>query len=92
MFNKKNDPQLDDAIERLHNELRNVSPISAEYTNMMNHLDRLYKIKNDTRSEGVKPDTMALIAGNLAGICLIVGHERAHVVTSKALSFISKLK
>lgn len=40
----------------------------------------------------VKPDTLALIAANIAGIIAIISHERINVVTSKALGFISKLK
>ena len=40
----------------------------------------------------VSPDTMAIVAGNLLGIALIVGHERMNVVTSKALGFVLKSK
>lgn len=92
MFTKNDTPQLDDAINNLHEQLTTFNAETPEYANLMNHLETLYKIKNETRSDRVKPDTMALIAGNLAGIMLIVGHERAHVVTSKALGFVSKLK
>lgn len=38
----------------------------------------------------VSPDTVALIAANLAGILLIIGHERINVVTSKALGFVTR--
>ena len=41
---------------------------------------------------GIKPETLALIAANLAGIALILGHERLNVVTTKAIGFVSKLK
>lgn len=40
----------------------------------------------------VSSDTLALIAANIAGIVLIIGHERINVVTSKALSFVGKLR
>jgi hypothetical protein len=33
---------------------------------------------------------LALVAGNLAGIMLIVSYERVNVLTSKALSFLIK--
>jgi hypothetical protein len=33
-----------------------------------------------------------MIAANLAGIALIVGHERMNVVTSKAIGFVLKLR
>lgn len=41
---------------------------------------------------GLKPETVALIAANLLGIAIIVGHERLNVVTTKAVGFVSKLK
>lgn len=37
-------------------------------------------------------ETLAIVAGNLAGIAVIVLHERAHVVTSKALAFVMKAR
>jgi len=40
----------------------------------------------------VKVDTIAIIAGNIIGIGLILGYERAHIVTSKALGFVLKSK
>lgn len=40
----------------------------------------------------VSPDTLALIAANIVGIVVIIGHERANVIASKALGFVSKLK
>ena len=41
---------------------------------------------------GMKAETLALIAANLIGIGLILGHERLGVVTSKAIGFVSKLR
>lgn len=41
---------------------------------------------------GIKPETLALIAANLAGIALILGHERLNVVTTKAIGFVKQLK
>lgn len=40
----------------------------------------------------VSPDTLALIGANIVGIVMIIGHERANVIASKALGFVSKLK
>lgn len=38
----------------------------------------------------LSPDTVALIAANLLGILLILGYEKADVITSKALGFIMR--
>lgn len=44
------------------------------------------------RRRKISPDTLALIGANLAGIVVIIGYERMNVITSKALSFVSKLR
>ena len=48
--------------------------------------------RNEKMILGLKPETLALIAANLVGIGLILGHERLGVVTSKAIGFVSKLR
>lgn len=95
MFAKKSkneDPRLEKAIIELMHEMNSVTGDSPEYAQMVKQLGKLYKIREQSASKKVSPDTIALIAGNLAGIVLIVGHERANVVTSKALGFVSKLR
>ena len=37
-------------------------------------------------------DTLAIVLGNLVGIAVIVGYERGHVMTSKALGSLFKTK
>lgn len=44
-------------------------------------LDRRFKVSHDT---------LAIVAGNLIGIAIVVGYERAHVLTSKAFGNILK--
>ena len=39
---------------------------------------------------GIDANTVALVAGNLLGILLILNHERMHVISSKALGFVMK--
>jgi hypothetical protein len=50
------------------------------------------KEKDFSAPKRVSWDTWALVGANLLGIVLIIGHERANVVTSKALGFVSKLR
>jgi len=40
------------------------------------------------RPSGVSADTIAIIAANLAGLIIILGFERANVITSKAFGMI----
>lgn len=95
MFTSKDSDEksgLDEAIDSVLAEMASVNADSDEYAKMVDQLVKLYPLKETEAKRKVSPDTMALIAGNLLGIMLIVGHERAHVVTSKALNFVTKLR
>lgn len=92
MFRKTVDQDLEDAIAAAYATLTTHEPHSDEYAAIADQLTKLYALKESNSKRRVSPDTLAMIAGNLAGILLIVGHERAHVVTSKALNFVMKMR
>lgn len=81
---------LDLEIEALLLEMKNHSRSSSEYKVMVESLTELYKAKEVTLGRQISPDTIAIIAANLLGIGMIIGFEKANVVTSKALGFIMK--
>lgn len=60
--------------------------ILAEYTKFEN---QQHATKRDSR---VSADVLATIAANLVGIIVIVKHEQANVIASKALGFVQKLR
>lgn len=82
---------LEAAIEQLLFEMRGFPAESDEYAQCVQQLDTLYKLKDIDKTERVKPDTYALIAGHLAGILVIVLFERNNVLATKALGFVKKL-
>lgn len=91
---KKTTPELDHlalAIRDVHLDMKNQKTDSAEYKVLLDRLVVLYSLK-ETPKSGVSADVKATIAANLAGIFLLMNHERAHVVTTKALSFVQKLR
>jgi hypothetical protein len=95
MFIKKTpaDPSgLEKAIETVLFEMQGYSANDDEYAKMTDQLKKLYKLKAIDTPERVSYDTMAIIVGNLVGIVLIVGHERTHVIASRALTFLLKLR
>lgn len=92
MFRKNVDQSLEDTIAAAYAEMTNYEPHSDEYAAIADQLTKLYTLKDSNSKRRVSPDTLAIVAGNLAGILLIVGHERAHVVTSKALNFVMKMR
>lgn len=93
MFQPKpthNETELDQAITDALSQLGSVPAYSDEYHKIMTQIEKLYAMKTSNRLQRVSPDTLAIVLGNLVGIAIIVGHERANVVTSKALSFVMK--
>ena len=81
---------LDETIDAALAQLKDLDVGSDEYTKKMEQITKLYALKEKNSPKRITPDAMLLVAGNLAGIVLILGYERAHVVTSKALGFVLK--
>lgn len=94
MFQKEPDEEsgLKKAIDTVFSEMASVSCDSDDYAKMVKQLSKLYSLKEIDKPARVSPDTIALVIGNIIGILLIVGHERTHVVTSKAMQFVLKLR
>lgn len=93
-FKKETEPTLlEAAIADAHRRLAEQHPSTDEYAKIADQIVKLTKLQSEVTSKSrVSADTMALIAANLAGIVLIIGHERLHVITTKAIGFVSKLK
>jgi hypothetical protein len=80
------DAVIDDALA----QLSGLSIDTDEYTRKVDQITKLYKLKEQEAPKRVSPDTLAIVAGNLAGIMLMLHYERVHVITSKALGFVLK--
>lgn len=85
---KKNKP-LEEAKQRLMQELAMYDPTEEEYEKI---LDRLHKLNSVPSRSKVNADTIAIVLGNLFGILVIVAYEQKHVFASKASNFIMKVK
>lgn len=83
---------LEHAIERVLSEMDNETVDSDEYAKMVERLKALHEMKTVESKPRVSPETALTIGANLLGILMIVGHERTHIVTSKALGFVLKLR
>jgi hypothetical protein len=93
MFQKPKDSNvqgLETTIDQLISRMSTEEEDSEDYTKMVDNLETLYKLKAETQPDRVKLDTIAIVAGNLLGIIIIVGFEKSHVMTSKALSNLLK--
>lgn len=94
-MNRKAEPKskVDDAIDQVLSEMAGYDADTEPYARLVDQLDKLYKIKSSEKDQDrVSKDTLVAVGANLLGIALILGYERAHVVASKALSFVLKTR
>lgn len=90
MFNRKpaENTLADEAIENAYNELKGYDADSEEYAQIIEQIVKMHEMQVKQTPDRISKDTLLMVLGNLAGIVVIVGHERAHIVTSKAMSLI----
>ena len=83
---------LENTIDNLITQMSNEEGHTESYSAMVRNLETLYKLKAEDKPDRVKLDTIAVVAGNLLGVLIIVGFEKSHVMTSKALTTLLKPK
>jgi len=89
----KKESGYDKSIKRLLSELDLVDPTSEEHAQMLKDIEKLRNWRAEERTQTrVSPDTLAIVAGNVLTVLIIVGYERTNVVTTKALGFLHRGK
>ena len=83
---------LDHVIDDLMLAMADEPSDSEEYAKMVAQFVKLYPLKDAERPKTISPDVLATVGANLLGIAAILYHERAGIVTSKALGFVLKLR
>ena len=92
MFNRKSKTLVDRELEMLFKNLRNHTVDSEEYTKVVDRIVTLHKLQQNEKPQQVSPDTWVMAGVNLFGILMIIKHENLNVISSKALSFVTKIK
>jgi len=91
-----NDVNLRVAIDTLYDSLAKTTPGTAEYAVIADQVIKFHAVKQeDTKvnsSKKLSADVLVTVIANLAGVAMIVEYERAAVLTSKAIAFVTKLK
>lgn len=64
----------------------------AALANQVMELDTLLKQRVVERPWLPSNDTLAIMATNIVGIVMVIGHERASVIATKAFGFIQRLR
>lgn len=82
--------KLDMEIDSVLEELQYHEKDSKEYAQILTQLEKLMKMQDMKKGRHLKPDTVAQIGANLAGIGLILNYEKLSVITTKAMSFVIK--
>lgn len=100
MFNR-NPPEetsheLDDTIKDVISEFAGLEPGSEEQVKSAESLKILMELRAADKAAAKKPvmtpDMIAAITANLLGIGLILGFEKANVITTKSLSLLPKIR
>lgn len=82
---------LDIVLTKIYTYLKDQPVQSSEYGDVIEHLVKLQKLKESNPSR-LSADAKAGVAANLLGILAVIGYERIHVITTKALGLVSKLR
>lgn len=93
MFSRKKSKyqlMLEGELEKALRNLKSCTVGSEEYVKTLSYAERLHEMIEKPSS--VSKDTLANIAANLLGIAMILRREWVGPVTSKALSFVTRLR
>lgn len=87
---------LEEALRTAVSDLGMHSSHSKEYSTIAANIKVLAEANATDqvtyKKLSVSPETKASIAANLLGILIILNHERAHVLTSKAMQQLAKIR
>ena len=78
-------------IADLMNDIEGTRPDDPEYAKMTKELKKMFSLLVLCEPKRVSPDTMAIVSSNILIAVMVVGFERANVVTSKVFSFLMKV-
>lgn len=85
--------RLEQAIDKLLEQLVENDYDVDQTVKIVNQVTQLGKLREvELSRRRPSPDTILTVAGSVATIVLILGYERANVLTSKAVAFVLKLR
>lgn len=82
------DAKVNDQIMFLLEKMALEPGYTDDYKSMVAHVEKLMEIQ---KKNSISKETWASIGANLAGIVVILNHERAHVIASKAFGLVKKI-
>ena len=87
---KENKVTFQKELDRALLELSKIPIESEEYTKAIKNIDALCTARAQKAHDVPSVDTLIMVGANILGILVVLHYEQAHIVTSKAMSFILK--
>jgi hypothetical protein len=81
---------FDKEVDRILGLMSEMDPSHDDYTRTAESLKTVCEARAKKPGFPVDPEVLITATVNLIGIMLILQHERLHVVTSRAISFVRK--
>jgi hypothetical protein len=79
---------IDEEIERLANQLGDMSPVSDDYAKTADNLKVLCEAREKKNDRVISSEALLVAAVNIVGILVVLNFEKADTITSKAFSLI----
>jgi len=79
---------LDEEIERLANQLGNISPVHEDYAKIADNLKVLCEAREKKNDRVISTEALLAATVNIVGILLVLNFEKMDTITSKAFSLI----
>lgn len=95
MFEKemsRSQRMIESELERSLIHLKTEQVYVEDYKKTLSVVERLHGLLDKEKPETVSKNTALIVAANLLGILLIINHEYANPITSKALNFVTRLR
>jgi len=86
----KEQKPFDKEVDRLVGLMSEMEPSSEDYKKTVESLKTLCEARGKKAAQLIEPEAVLAALSSLLGIVLILSHERLHVVTSRAISFVRK--
>ncbi len=87
---KKDKANFQTEIDRALAELSKLPIESEEYAKAIKNIEVLSTARAHKANDSISTDTLLIVGANILGILMVLNYEQAHIVTSKAVSFIIK--
>lgn len=85
-------PLIDERMDELLTELESLTGEDPAYAKTVEQLTALNALKEDDSKRRISADTALTVGANVATAVALIWFEKNHIISSKFLGFLSKLR